>query len=101
MNKPHAVVTTAPKKQTPNVQKKTKTIYWVQVFSTNNREKANVIKKTLEQQGIALSIVTKNVNQKLYYRLRIGPYYNKSESNKFLEWVKRDYKDAYVTENYI
>ena len=75
------------------------TKYWIQVFSTNNRDKANKIQNDLDIQGIKAVIVTKNINNNLFYRLRIGPYYNKDEGSKFLEWIRRNnrYKDAYIS----
>lgn len=78
-------------------------LYWVQVFSTNNKNKAMLMKEELKKNGITVTVVTKNINDKLFYRLRIGPYYNKSESSKFLQWVQKieSYKDAYITVNYI
>ncbi len=81
----------------PNVFPDTK--YWIQVFSTNNKDKANNIKSNLDLQGVKAIIVTKQINNSIYYRLRIGPYYNKEESNKFLQWIKRskEYGDAYVS----
>ncbi len=81
----------------PNVFPDTK--YWIQVFSTNNKDKANNIKNNLDLQGVKAVIVTKQINNSIYYRLRIGPYYNKEESNKFLQWIKRsnEYGDAYVS----
>lgn len=76
--------------------------YWVQVFSTIDRTRALSIKDELAQRGITSTIVAKNINDELYYRLRIGPYYNKAESDKFLSWVKqiRQYKDAYISVSY-
>ncbi len=78
-------------------------LYWVQVFSTSNRNKAYSIKGEFEKRGITTVVVTKTINNQMYYRLRIGPYYNKSEGDKFLQWVKKIdvYKDAYLTTNYI
>ncbi len=75
------------------------TKYWIQIFSTNNRDKANKIQDDLDTQGIKTIIVTKNINNSTFYRLRIGPYYNKDEGSKFLEWIRRDnkYKDAYIS----
>ncbi len=92
------------KKQIPSSSVNNKEqIYWVQVFSTSNRNKAYSIKNEFEKRGITLVVITKTINSKLYYRLRIGPYYKKSEGNKFLQWVKKIdvYKDAYLTMNYI
>lgn len=73
--------------------------YWIQVFSTNNRDRASTIQNELDTQGIKAVIVTKNINNDIYYRLRIGPYYNKDEGNKFLEWIRRNkkYQDAYIS----
>lgn len=86
-----------------NNKKGRQRLYWVQVFSTGNRNKAYSIKSEFEKRGITMLVVTKTINNKLYYRLRIGPYYNKSEGNKFLQWVRKIdvYKDAYLAINYI
>lgn len=77
----------------------TKTFYWIQIFATTNKDRALQIKKEFENQGITPSIITKTINNNVYYRLRIGPYFNKAESNKFLQWVKENasYQDAYIS----
>lgn len=75
------------------------TQYWIQIFSTTNRDRANQIKKEFATQGITPSIVTKTINQTIYFRLRIGPYNNKNEGNKFLSWIRKNdnYKDAFIS----
>lgn len=86
-------------KKSPTVA--TKTLYWIQVFATTNKDRALQIKNDFANQGITPSIVTKTINNTVYYRLRIGPYFNKAESNKFLQWVKAkdnaSYQDAYIS----
>lgn len=75
------------------------TKYWIQVFATTNRDKATQIKQDLTTRGITPTIVTKTINNTIYYKLRIGPYFNKAESNKFLSWIKSntEFDDAYLS----
>jgi DedD protein len=42
----------------------------------------------LKEKGLAGQIVVREVEGTRFYRLRIGPYENKAEAEKFLNWVK-------------
>lgn len=83
------------------VAKPSQPMYWIQIFSTTNKDRSIQIKNEFENQGLTPTIITKTIGNKVYYRLRIGPYSNKAESYKFLDWVRNNpsYRDAYVSSN--
>lgn len=91
--------TTKTKVVKKSISTATRIFYWIQIFATTNKDRALQIKKEFENRGITPSIITKTINNNVYYRVRIGPYFNKAESNKFLQWVKENasYQDAYIS----
>ena len=96
-----------------NTQKKTaapapkaepkKTQYWVQVAAYSNKKGAEGARTILDENKIPSDIFTYRDNKdKLYYRVRVGPYTTKSEAEY---WRTRIIKisdidnanDSYVT----
>lgn len=73
--------------------------YWIQIGSYALLSGAESKKATLKEKGFKTIITTKEVNKKIYYRLRIGPFETKKEADHYLEQLKKDepYKDSYVS----
>ncbi len=65
------------------------TEYWIQAGSFKSMSGAQSAKETLSSKGVASRITIKTVEGVDYYRVRIGPYSNKKEAEKFLDWVKK------------
>lgn len=72
------------KKVTPTktVKEEKKQIkYWVQVASLTSRKNADSTRNILGENKIVADVFTyKGTNDKLYYRVRVGPYTTKSEA---------------------
>jgi len=92
---PTPTVTQKPVPPVSNVKKapeKSKTVtvkeYTIQVGSFTSLDKAEEAGKLLKAKGLNGQIVVREVGGTRYYRLRIGPYENKEEAEKFLSWVK-------------
>ena len=62
--------------------------YWVQVISSPNRDTVDQAQRTLEEHQLETRILTKQINEKTYYRLRLGPFAVRPEAEKFLAWVQ-------------
>jgi len=63
--------------------------YWIQAGSYKSNSKAEDLKSRLALKGIAARIVTRNISGTTYFRVRIGPYINKNEAEKFLNWIRK------------
>ncbi len=61
--------------------------YWVQVISSPNRGTIERARETLTEHQLGARIVTKEIDGRTYYRLRLGPFAVRSEAEKFLGWV--------------
>ncbi|MDR1505964.1 MAG: SPOR domain-containing protein, partial [Treponema sp.] len=48
--------------------------FWVQAGSFSTREGADSVKETLTGKGIAAVITNQQINDQMFYRVRIGPY---------------------------
>lgn len=63
--------------------------YWIQVISSPSLDTVEQAKQRLREWTIS-GLITSITNAGLtYYRLRIGPYTERAEAEKFLEWVRR------------
>ncbi|MEM5947411.1 SPOR domain-containing protein [Spirochaetia bacterium 38H-sp] len=73
--------------------------YWIQIASFTSRSKAETVVEELRAKGIVCRILTKTVDNTVYYRVRLGPYSNKSEAEKFLAVVHniKGYEKSYVS----
>ncbi len=73
--------------------------YWIQAGSFKSRSGAQAAKEKLSAEGIASRITIKTVEGDDYFRVRIGPYTNKKEAEKFLDWVKKldSFKSSYIS----
>lgn len=98
-----AVQTTKPvktKQQTTAVKKVTVTEFWVQAGSFSSRSYAENAQDTISAYKIESEIFTKEVNGKLWYRVRMGPYKTKTEADYWMTAIRSDpiFSDAYITE---
>lgn len=60
---------------------KMSTQYWIQVASLTSRKNADTARETLGENKITADVFTyKDNSDKLYYRVRVGPYTTKSEA---------------------
>ncbi|MFP4431952.1 MAG: SPOR domain-containing protein [Spirochaetaceae bacterium] len=78
------------------------TEYWIQVISSPSRDTVEQAKLRLEEERLSGRITSKSVDGRDYYRLRVGPYDDKSEASKFLDWIREinDFSGSYISEEY-
>ncbi len=97
-----SAVAQTPAASTPKAEAK-KTQYWVQVAAYSNKKGAEGARSILDENKIPSDIFTYRDNKdKLYYRVRVGPYTTKSEAEY---WRTRIIKisdidnagDSYIT----
>jgi DedD protein len=62
--------------------------YWIQAASFLSRGKADELKQSLAEKGIAALIVVKDIQGKSYYRVRVGPYSAQAEAEGWLTRLK-------------
>jgi DedD protein len=89
----------APEPPTREVQV---TEYWIQVIATTSRDRVHMARQRLREHELSGRITTKVVDGRTFYRLRVGPYTNKNEAAKFLDWVNdiEGFADSYISEEY-
>jgi cell division protein FtsN len=97
---PTKVIVIAP---TP-VPRKVKRIteYWIQTGAYRSKSKAEEQNEKLIEHGFQAQILTRDTNGVTLYRVRIGPYENEEEANKFLAWIRviDGMEDSYISEVY-
>ena len=79
------------------------TEYWIQAGSFSALDKADEVKTALNEKGATSTISTTNVNGTNYYRVRLGPYSEKMEAEKFLDWIRavKGFESSYISEVYV
>lgn len=95
---------TTPKKTTVSTARATAPrfsgrLYWIQTGSYKSKSKADDCNAVLMENGLAGRILTKQIKTETYFRVRIGPYTNKNEAEKFLSWVRKidGMEESYVS----
>jgi len=80
----------APQKH-PSTQKGPQKVfdYWIQTGSYKSQDKAEQLAAQLGAKGLAGRVFSSTRNTETWYRVRIGPYTNKGEAEKFLAIVKQ------------
>ncbi len=83
-------------------KKEQKTVFWIQVTALTSRKSADEAREILEKNQIAADVFTyKNNKNKLFYRVRVGPYTTKSEAEYWRSKISaiENFKnsEAYVT----
>ena len=63
--------------------------YWIQTGSYKSQDKAEELAAQLGAKGLAGRVFSSTLRDETYYRVRIGPYGNKGEAEKFLAIVKQ------------
>ena len=78
------------------------TEYWIQVIATTSRDRVEMARGRLREHELSGRVTTKVVDGRTFYRLRVGPYTNKNEAAKFLDWVNdiEGFADSYISEEY-
>ncbi|MDR1238497.1 MAG: SPOR domain-containing protein [Treponema sp.] len=67
---------------------KTYNDYWVQTGAFTAKVRAEGVKETLSSKGITSIIENREVDGKVWYRVRVGPYTSENEANYWLALVK-------------
>jgi cell division septation protein DedD len=62
--------------------------YWIQAASFKSRGKADELKQSLAEKGMAALIVVTDISGASWYRVRIGPYSVQAEANDWLARLK-------------
>ncbi|MBN2737922.1 MAG: SPOR domain-containing protein [Spirochaetales bacterium] len=78
----------APKKTAVPQKSEKVTEYWIQAGSFTKKSNAESRSAIIKDHGFAPQIQTREINGATQYRVRIGPYENKQEAEKFLNWLK-------------
>lgn len=63
--------------------------YWIQTGSYKSQSRAEELSQSLAAKGLAGRVFSFAMNSETYFRVRIGPYANRQEADKFLAIVKR------------
>lgn len=97
-SKTSKVTATAAPKETEAVK------YWVQAASYSTKKGADTARSTLDENRIPAEVFTyKDAKDKLYYRVRVGPYTTKSEAEYWKNRICQidSFKDSksYITIN--
>ncbi|MDR2480452.1 MAG: SPOR domain-containing protein [Treponema sp.] len=62
--------------------------YWVQTGAFSTKVRAEGAKETLARKGITSIIENREINGKVWYRVRVGPYTSENEAHYWLALVK-------------
>jgi cell division protein FtsN len=74
--------------------------YEIQAGSYKSQSRAEALGKTLREKGLSSVIRTYGVSGETYYRVRIGPFSDWNEANKFLNWIRDidGLKSSYISQ---
>jgi len=75
------------------------TEYWIQAGSFSSASRADEVSRRLEERGLATRTITRDLNGKTHFRLRVGPYPSKAEAEKFLGWIRelKGFEASYIS----
>ncbi|MDR1470313.1 MAG: SPOR domain-containing protein [Spirochaetaceae bacterium] len=62
--------------------------YWVQIGSYTQKSSADRARASLSERGLVSVIFDGDVQGKIYYRVRVGPYVSQAEADYWLRFVK-------------
>lgn len=62
--------------------------YWIQAASFTSRAKSEELKEELARRGVAAVVMVKDIEGKLWYRVRVGPYGTHTEAEGWLSRLK-------------
>ena len=79
------------------------TEYWIQTGSFTSKTRAEQVRESLSSKGVVSRIVSKDVDGSNFFRVRVGPYQNKEEAEKFLGWIKgiENFENSYISQVYV
>jgi cell division protein FtsN len=63
--------------------------FWIQTGSYKSQSKAEELVALLAEKGLSGRVFSFDSKSETYYRVRIGPYANPGEADKFLAIVKQ------------
>ena len=63
--------------------------YWIQTGAYKSQSKAEELISTLADKGLTGKVFSYDSHSVTYYRVRIGPYMNQGEADKFLSIIKQ------------
>ena len=74
--------------------------YEIQVGSYENQYRAEAVNKSLKEYGLSGMIRTRDVGDNTFFRVRIGPYSNQREAEKFLGWIQEidGLEESYISQ---
>lgn len=74
--------------------------YWIQAGSFTKVAQAEQTRDALSSRGVESVVQTRQIEGTTYYRVRIGPYGDKAEAEKFLGWIRNipEYGSSYISE---
>ena len=77
--------------------------YWVQTGAFSTIISAEAVKETLASKGITSIIENANVNGRILFRVRVGPYTSQNEANYWLALIKSmdGFEDSQVRQTQI
>jgi cell division septation protein DedD len=75
------------------------TEYWIQAGSFSSAARADEVSRRLEEKGLAPRTTTRDLNGKTHFRVRVGPYANRAEAEKFLGWIRelKGFETSYIS----
>lgn len=79
------------------------TEHWIQLISSPNKERVDAVRDRLrEEYSLGGRLTTREIDSSTYYRLRVGPYDDRGEAEKFLAWIREidGFSEAYISEEY-
>ena len=73
--------------------------YWIQLISSTDRDRVEQLRASISSYHIDARLETSEQDDRLYYRLRYGPFASREEAQKFLDWMDAigRFDDSYVT----
>jgi DedD protein len=90
---PRPTQAASPAKAQPAVAKPAETAkvydtYWVQTGSFSAKARAEEVKETLASKGISSIIENREIDGKIFYRVRMGPYTSEDEARHWRFFIK-------------
>ncbi len=78
------------------------TEYWIQVIASQSLDRVRELQDDLETRGLPGRITSAEVSGEMFYRLRVGPYMDRGEAEKFLGWIRGidGFQPAQIWEEY-
>jgi cell division septation protein DedD len=75
------------------------TEYWIQAGSFSSASRADEVSRPLEERGLATRTITRDLNGKTHFRVRVGPYASRAEAEKFLGWIQelKGFESSYIS----